>query len=159
MREYDAEDLRRLRNEVPWPEMLKKLRSIHKVREGRMIFQCPQCGKMLTAVNARTNFGRCFLCKVCWNPIDFTIAIWELEFQCAVVVLEPLLPSRSMKERRMLPAPFLYSRSSATEFNLNPAIQIKSRHVDVQGNNRKSQNGCNMPGQIAMITAATPIMP
>jgi hypothetical protein len=94
MIEYSPEYLRRLRNEVPWPELLVKLKWNHKTREGRLVFQCPQCQEMLTSVNTRTNLGRCFLCKENWNPIDFTIEAWQLEFRSAVVVLEPLLQSR-----------------------------------------------------------------
>lgn len=93
MRDYSPEFVRRLRNEVPWPEMLVKLRWVHKRREGRLVFQCPLCQEMLTAVNDKTNLGRCFKCKENWNPIDFTIEVWKLEFRSAVVVLEPLLPN------------------------------------------------------------------
>ena len=94
MNDYDPEYLRRLRNEVPWPDLLVKLKWLHKAREGRLVFQCPQCKEMLTAVNASTNLGRCFRCKENWNPIDFAMETWQLEFRSAVVVLEPLLPRR-----------------------------------------------------------------
>jgi hypothetical protein len=94
MNDYDPEYLRRLRNEVPWPELLKKLRWVHKKREGRLVFQCPKCNEMLTGVNDRTNLGRCFRCEENWNPIDFAMDAWKLEFRSAVVVVEPLLPKR-----------------------------------------------------------------
>ncbi len=93
MRDYSPEYVRRLRNEVPWPEMLLKLRWVHKKREGRLVFRCPRCQEMLTGVNDQTNLGRCFRCRENWNPIDFTIEVWNLEFRTAVVVLEPLLPN------------------------------------------------------------------
>jgi hypothetical protein len=94
MNDYDPKYLRRLRNEVPWPELLEKLRWVHKKREGRLVFQCPKCSEMLTGVNDRTNLGRCFRCKENWNPIDFAMDAWKLEFRSAVVVVEPLLPKR-----------------------------------------------------------------
>lgn len=94
MHDYDPEYLRRLRNEIRWPELLKRMNWLHKMREGRLVFQCPKCNETLTGVNDRTNLGRCFRCKENWNPIDFTMEAWNLEFKSAVVVLEPLLPKR-----------------------------------------------------------------
>ena len=92
MHDYDPEYLRRLRNEIPWPALLKRLQWVHKLREGRLVFQCPKCNETLTSVNERTNLGRCFRCKENWNPIDFTMDAWDLQFKSAVVVLGPLLP-------------------------------------------------------------------
>lgn len=94
MHDYSPEYLRRLRNEIGWPELLKRLNWLHKNREGRLVFQCPQCNEMLTGVNDRTNLGRCFRCEENWNPIDFTMEVWELEFKSAIAVLESLLPNR-----------------------------------------------------------------
>jgi len=92
MSDYSPEYLRRLRNEIPWSDLLDRLKWIHKIREGRLVFQCPRCRETLTAVNARTNLGRCFRCKANWNPIDFAMETWELEFKNAIVILDPLLP-------------------------------------------------------------------
>lgn len=92
MGDYSPEYLRRLRNEIAWRDLLERLRWVHKIREGRLVFQCPRCRETLMAVNARTNLGRCFRCKENWNPIDFAMETWELEFQSAVGILDPLLP-------------------------------------------------------------------
>lgn len=94
MCDYSPEDLRRFRNEISWSDLLKRLQWVHKLREGRLVFQCPKCNETLTGVNACTNLGRCFRCQVNWNPIDFTMEAWDLQFKSAVVLLEPLLPKR-----------------------------------------------------------------
>jgi hypothetical protein len=93
MQDYNPEYLRRFRNEIGWPELLAKLKWVHKTREGRLVFLCPRCREMLTGVNDRMNLGRCFRCKANWNPIDFTMEVWELEFKSAITVLESLLPA------------------------------------------------------------------
>ena len=91
MNDYSPEYLRRLRNEIRWLDLLERLKWVHKIRDGRLVFQCPRCRETLTAVNARTNLGRCFRCEENWNPIDFAMETWELEFKSAIGVLEPLL--------------------------------------------------------------------
>jgi len=92
MSDYGPEDLRRLRNENAWSDLLVRLKWVHKIREGRLVFLCPRCRETLTAVNARTNLGRCFRCEANWNPIDFALETWELESKSAIVILDPLLP-------------------------------------------------------------------
>lgn len=94
MHDYSPEYLRRLRNEIGWPELLTRLKWLHKKREGRLVFLCPQCKEMLTGVNDSTNLGRCFRCHENWNPIDFTMEVWNLEFKSAIALLESLLPTR-----------------------------------------------------------------
>lgn len=91
MNELQSDYLRRLRNEVAWSELLIRLRWVHKIREGRLVFQCPRCQETLSVVNERTNLGRCFQCKVNWNPIDFTIETRALDFKSAVLLLGDML--------------------------------------------------------------------
>lgn len=93
MQDYSPEFLRRFRNEISWLELLARLKWPHKHREGRLVFQCPACREMLTGVNDKTNLGRCFRCKKNWNPIDFTMEVWDVEFKSAITVLESLLPT------------------------------------------------------------------
>ena len=92
MSDYSPEYLRRLRNEIAWSDLLERLKWVHKIREGRLIFLCPRCRETLTAVNTRTYLGRCFRCEANWNPIDFALETWELESKSAIVILDPLLP-------------------------------------------------------------------
>lgn len=93
MPRYFAEELlRRLRNEIAWGSLLERLEWPHKLREGQLAFLCPRCRELQSAVNPRTNLGRCFRCEINFNPIDFTMAVEEWDFVAAVHYLEPLLP-------------------------------------------------------------------
>lgn len=91
---FKPEYLRRMRNDIPWPELLEWLKWVHKVREGRLVFLCPRCSETLTAVNPSTNLGRCFRCEKNWNPIDFTMETCELDFKNAIALLAPILAAK-----------------------------------------------------------------
>jgi hypothetical protein len=90
-RYFDDEFLRRLRNEIAWPRLLKHLQWPHKERNGQLAFLCPRCQEYLSAVNPRTNLGRCFYCETNFNPIDFMMAVKQCDFVVAVGKLKPLL--------------------------------------------------------------------
>lgn len=93
MPRYFSDDLlRRLRNEICWNELLSHLRWPHKVREGQLAFLCPRCQEYRSAVNPRTNLGRCFCCQTNFNPIEITMAVRDCDFVSAVRELIPLLP-------------------------------------------------------------------
>jgi hypothetical protein len=91
-RYFDDAFLRRLRNDISWASLLKQLGWPHKQREGQRAFLCPRCHEYLSAVNSRTNLGRCFACETNFNPIDFTMAVQGCDFVTAVRYLTPLLP-------------------------------------------------------------------
>jgi hypothetical protein len=91
-RYFDDEHLRRLRNAIPWTILLEKLAWPHKQRRGQLAFLCPRCREFVSAVNPRTNLGRCFHCLRNFNPIEFTMAAMPCDFVSAVYYLEPLLP-------------------------------------------------------------------
>jgi DNA primase len=85
--------LRRLRNEVPFPGLFRKLNWPHKRVGTQLRFVCPSCSEHQTSVNPTTNLARCFRCERNWNPIDFTMTITNCEFLQAVAQLEDLLPN------------------------------------------------------------------
>ena len=91
-RYFDDAFFRRLRNDISWACLLKQLGWPHKQREGQRAFLCPRCQAYLSAVNPRTNLGRCFACETNFNPIDFTMAVQGCDFVTAVDYLTPLLP-------------------------------------------------------------------
>jgi CHC2 zinc finger len=92
MPRYFTDDLlRRLRNDIAWATLLKQLNWPHKLRQGQLAFLCPRCQEYLSAVNPRTNLGRCFSCETNFNPIEFTMAVQESDFVAAVHYLESLL--------------------------------------------------------------------
>jgi DNA primase len=89
---YDDEFLKRLRNDIPISKVIQHLDWPCKVRDGRFVFLCPRCQETESAVNPRTNLGRCFFCETNYNPIDFTIHAWRCDFRTAVEHLKLLLP-------------------------------------------------------------------
>jgi hypothetical protein len=91
-RYFDDDFLRRLRNDISWRSLLERLRWPHKHRQGQLAFLCPCCGEYVSAVNPRTNLGRCFHCETNFNPIDLTMAVRECDFVDAARYLIPLLP-------------------------------------------------------------------
>ncbi len=90
---FTRRQLFRLRNEIPIDDLLRTLDWPCKVREGRFCFVCPCCQESLTAVNDRTNLGRCFRCERNFNPIDLVMMIRELDFVDAVYFLMGTWPA------------------------------------------------------------------
>ena len=89
---YDDDFLRCLRNEIPIDWLIRHLDWPHKTREGLFVFVCPKCNEAVSGVKRDTNLGRCFRCKINFNPIDFTIYARDYDFVEAVEFLTPLLP-------------------------------------------------------------------
>ena len=86
--------LYRLRNEIRLEWLIgEHLEWPSKHRDGRFCFVCPRCGESLTAVNSRTNLGRCFRCEENFNTIDFVMLVTHRDFVEAVEFLIPLLPA------------------------------------------------------------------
>jgi DNA primase len=85
--------LRRLRNEVPFPGLFRKLNWPHKRVGTQLSFVCPACSEHQTSVNPATNLAHCFHCNRYWNPIDFTMTITNCEFLQALAQIEDLLPN------------------------------------------------------------------
>lgn len=95
-RYFPRQLLYRLRNEIPLEHLIaEQLAWPSKRREGRFVFVCPRCGESLTAVNPRTNLGRCFRCEENFNAIDFVMLATECDFVAAVEFLTGLLPRQS----------------------------------------------------------------
>jgi len=90
---FSQEHLYRMRNHIPLKSVLEQLGWPHKQRDGRYCFLCPKCSETLTAINPRTNLGRCFRCEINFNAIDLVMLIQDCDFVTAVHFLEPNLPS------------------------------------------------------------------
>ena len=91
--------LYRLRNEIPLERVITdhlnwpcKHRDAPSGGARRLCFVCPRCGESLTAVNPRTNLGRCFRCEENFNAIDFVMLATGRDFVAAVEFLTKLLP-------------------------------------------------------------------
>lgn len=78
----------KLRNCVDFETLFDELEWPHKSREGQLAFVCPKCGEYGSAVNPRTNLGRCFWCRTNFNPIDFVMMANKCGFVDAVHYLE-----------------------------------------------------------------------
>jgi len=88
-----SEHLRRLRNEIKVAELITRHLDLPtKVREGYLRFLCPRCQEFNTAVNPRTNLGRCFRCEKNFNTIDFVVEVFGCPFLEAVRYLEVRFP-------------------------------------------------------------------
>ncbi len=81
-----------MRNNIPLTRVLALLQWPHKTRDGRVCFVCPLCGESLTAINPRTNLGRCFRCETNFNPIDLVMLINGDDFVAAVHFLQEQFP-------------------------------------------------------------------
>ena len=84
--------LRQLRNEVDVRMLLVDVLGVeHRHSGGHFRFLCPQCRQFDTAVNPKTNLGRCFSCRKNYNPIDLVIEVKRYDFLQAVEFLERFL--------------------------------------------------------------------
>jgi DNA primase len=89
---FSPELLRLIRNQVKLAPLLTDvLRLPVKTSEGHLRFLCPLCGNFHTAVNPKTNLGRCFSCRKNYNPIDMVMVVRKLSFREAVRFLEESL--------------------------------------------------------------------
>jgi len=84
---FSAELLRKLRNDVSFPQLLATLDWPHKRRGEQLIFLCPRCGESRSDLNPQENLVRCFHCETNFNPIDFTMLARECDFVNAVEYL------------------------------------------------------------------------
>jgi DNA primase len=88
--------LRRMRNEIEMRKLLVEVLEIeHRHSGGRFRFLCPQCRQFDTAVNQKTNLGRCFGCRKNFNPIDLVIQVKQYDFLQAVEFLDRFLPEEA----------------------------------------------------------------
>ncbi len=83
-RRFTDKQLWRLRNELPLPPLLRRLRWPHRRRDGQLVFLCPRCGESRSDLNPQENLVRCFHCETNFNPIDFTMAARNCDFLHAV---------------------------------------------------------------------------
>ncbi len=92
---FTDKQLRRLRNEIPFPKLLQSLGWPHKRRGGQLVFVCPHCSESRSDLNPQENLVRCFHCETNFNPIDFTMAARQCDFLDAVHYLLGFLQTRN----------------------------------------------------------------
>ena len=103
MRRFTAEQLRRLRNDVPVCLVIETLLQLpHKEIEGVYRYLCPVCNEFQTGLNPQTNLARCFRCQRNFNPIELLMAGRGLSFVQSVKLLlerEPLSIQAPQRQR------------------------------------------------------------
>ncbi len=89
MSNYFSKDfLKILRNEIPIAFIIMKILNIpRKYSEGHIRFLCPLCNEFSTAINFKSNLGRCFGCSKNFNTIDIVMADKKMNFKEAVLYL------------------------------------------------------------------------
>lgn len=84
---FSAQELYKIRNEIPINQVITRLGLPSKIRDGFFRFLCPQCSEFHTATNPSTNLARCFGCQRSFNPIDITMAASSCSFKEAIEFL------------------------------------------------------------------------
>jgi hypothetical protein len=90
---FSSEELYELRTHLNVEFVIESLELPSKVSEGYLRFLCPCCNEFQTAVNRKTNLGRCFRCERNFNPIEIVIADRKLSFVDSVNFLKQLAGS------------------------------------------------------------------
>ena len=89
---FSSQELYMIRNSIPIDVLIKKELDIpSKISEGFFRFLCPLCNEFQTAVNPKTNLGRCFLCEKNFNPIDMVMEWQGIGFVDSVIYLQTIL--------------------------------------------------------------------
>ena len=89
---FSSQGLYRLRNSIPIDILIKKELAIpSKISEGLFRFLCPLCNEFQTAVNPKTNLGRCFRCEKNFNTIDMVMAFHSTGFIDSVKYLQTII--------------------------------------------------------------------
>ena len=89
---FSSQELYRLRNSIPIDVLIEKELVIpSKISEGFFRFLCPLCNEFQTAVNPKTNLGRCFRCEKNFNTIDMVMAFHSTGFIDSVKYLQTII--------------------------------------------------------------------
>jgi DNA primase len=89
---FSSRELYKLRNSIPIDVLIEKELAIpSKISEGFFRFLCPLCNEFQTAVNPKTNMGRCFRCEKNFNTIDVVMTWQNTGFVDSVKYLQTIL--------------------------------------------------------------------
>ena len=91
-KQFSADQLRALRNEIPIDRLIEEELSIPAKRsEGVFRFLCPICNEFQTAVKPATNLARCFRCEMNFNTIEITMRVKNIGFRETATYLTDIL--------------------------------------------------------------------
>ena len=89
---FSSQELYELRNSIPMDGLIERELGIpSKISEGVFRFLCPLCNEFQTAINSKTNLGRCFRCEKNFNTIDMVMVWHNIGFLDSVKYLQTLL--------------------------------------------------------------------
>ncbi len=89
---FSSRELYKLRNSIPIDVLIEKELAIpSKISEGFFRFLCPLCNEFQTAVNFKTNMGRCFRCEKNFNTIDVVMTWQNTGFVDSVKYLQKII--------------------------------------------------------------------
>ena len=89
---FSSRELYKLRNLIPIDVLIEKELAIpSKISEGFFRFLCPLCNEFQTAVNPKTNMGRCFRCEKNFNTIDVVMTWQNTGFVDSVKYLQKII--------------------------------------------------------------------
>ncbi len=92
VKHFSSQELYKLRNSIPIDVLIEKELAIpSKISEGFFRFLCPLCNEFQTAVNPKTNLGRCFRCEKNFNTIDMVMAWHNIGFVDSAKYLQTIL--------------------------------------------------------------------
>jgi hypothetical protein len=88
---YSSSQLYALRNQINVQMLIEKTLHIPcRMAKGCFRFLCPLCNRFDTAVNPKTNLGRCFRCEKNFNTIDLVMLIRQADFVHSVKFLQSI---------------------------------------------------------------------
>ena len=88
---FSSSQLYALRNQINVQMLIEKTLSIPcRMAKGCFRFLCPLCNRFDTAVNSKTNLGRCFRCEKNFNTIDLVMLIRQVDFVHSVKFLQSI---------------------------------------------------------------------
>ena len=99
---FDAELLRRIRNDLPMSVTIAALgrkAPPSKWSEGHFRFLCPACGELRATVNPRNNLAHCFCCQNNFNNIDLLMTL-GYDFLSAVQILQAWLNRHEARQAK-----------------------------------------------------------
>lgn len=112
---FSAQELHALRNSISIEHLISvNLKIPVKQREGIFYFLCPLCSKFRGVTYVTTNLAHCFCCQRNFNPIEFVMAVKQLNFVDTVRFLQPLLQTHPRDKHRAEP-PSIQSRTAAAQ--------------------------------------------
>ena len=88
---FSSSQLYALRNQINVQMLIEKTLHIPcRMAKGCLRFLCPLCNRFDTAVNPKTNLGRCFRCEKNFNTIDLVMLIRQVDFVHSVKFLQSI---------------------------------------------------------------------